>query len=230
MPVFQLDESLIFPHPVLREPDGLLAYGFDLDPDRLLLAYRWGIFPWFSPGQPALWWWTAPRPVIRPDAVHVSRSMRKVQRSGCFTITFNRAFGAVIRACAEIPRPDQEGTWITAEMIEAYTYLHADGFAHSVEVWDTASGELAGGLYGIGMGRIFFGESMFSRLPNASKAGFITLAARLHALGITCIDCQQDTPHMQTLGSFLLDDAQWLETLRVNHRYMLTSGVERYSL
>ncbi len=217
MPVFQLDDPLIFPHPVLREPDGFLAYGFDLDPDRLLLAYRWGIFPWFSPGQP-------------PDAVHVSKSMRKVLHSGSFTITFNRAFADVIRACADIPRPDQDGTWITPEMIEAYTYLHEDGFAHSAEVWDTTSGELVGGLYGIGMGRMFFGESMFSRAPNASKAGFITLAARLHELGVTCIDCQQDTPHMQTLGSFLLDEGEWLETLRVNHRFMLTSGLEGYSL
>jgi leucyl/phenylalanyl-tRNA--protein transferase len=115
-------------------------------------------------------------------------------------------------------------------MIEAYTYLHEDGCAHSVEVWDTPSGELVGGLYGIGMGRMFFGESMFSRASNASKAGFITLAARLHELGITCIDCQQDTPHMRTLGSFLLEEGEWLETLRANHRYMLFSGMEGYSL
>jgi len=208
----------------------LLAFGFDLDPERLLLAYRWGIFPWYAEGQPVLWWSTTPRPVVRTDRVHVSASMRKVLRQGRFRITFNTAFGQVIRNCASIPRIDQDGTWITPEMIEAYSLLQADGWAHSVEVWDPESGDLVGGVYGIGMGRIFFGESMFSRRPNASKAGFIALAERLCACGVTTIDCQQDTPHLQTLGSFLLTDAEWLSLLRENHLHMLRSGEDRIFL
>lgn len=230
MPVSFLDEQLIFPHPVLREPDGLLAFGLDLDPERLLLAYRWGIFPWYAEGQPVLWWWTAPRPLVHTDRVHISASMRKVLRQQRFRITFNTAFESVIRNCASIPRAGQEGTWITPEMIEAYGLLHREGWAHSVEVWEPDSNELVGGVYGIGLGRIFFGESMFSRMTNASKAGFIALAERLRACGVAIIDCQQDTPHLQTLGSFLLTDEQWLSLLRENHRHILRSGQERISI
>lgn len=230
MPVFRLDDPLIFPHPVLREPEGLLAWGLDLDPARLLLAYRWGIFPWFSPGDPVLWWWTAPRPILRPAAIHISASMERVLRRGLFRVTFNSAFAEVIRACATIPRRDQEGTWITPQIIEAYSLLHAQGYAHSVEVWNTLTGALAGGLYGVGMGRIFFGESMFARETNASKAGLIKLCARLQVQGVTCVDVQQDTPHLRSMGSVCLEDVEWLDELRKNHRFMLTTGRDRFTL
>jgi leucyl/phenylalanyl-tRNA--protein transferase len=182
----------------LREPDGLLAIGGDLAPARLLAAYRRGIFPWYGKDQPILWWAPDPRLVLIPARVHVARSLAKTLRRGKFSLSMDRAFDEVIRACAE-PRPDQSGTWITTEMISAYTGLHEAGHAHSVECW--YRGELAGGLYGISIGRIFFGESMFSRMADASKVALISLARQLVRWNFPLIDCQVRTAHLESLGA-----------------------------
>lgn len=192
--------SLAFP-PVseaLCEPDGLLAAGGDLRSERLLAAYRAGIFPWYEEGQPILWWSPDPRTVLDPGRVHVSRSMRKLLRDCPFTITTDRDFSAVMQACAA-PRRGAAGTWITADMLAAYRQLHQLGVAHSVEVWQER--QLVGGLYGIALGRVFFGESMFSRVSNASKSGFITLARHLQAWGFELIDGQVASDHLFSLGA-----------------------------
>jgi leucyl/phenylalanyl-tRNA--protein transferase len=181
-----------------REPDGLLAVGGDLSPTRLLNAYRQGIFPWYSSGQPILWWAPAERLVLYPHELHVSRSLRKTLRQGAFELSMDRAFAAVIRGCAA-PRRDDADTWLTPEMIRAYEILHARGYAHSVETW--RDGELVGGLYGIALGAVFFGESMFSRMTDASKVALVGLAARLRAHGFALIDCQVYTGHLERLGA-----------------------------
>ena len=214
MPVYALDDELIFPHPILREPDGLMAVGGDLSPERLLLAYRWGIFPWYHQGQPILWWWLAPRLMVRPLEVHISHSVRNYINQKRYTVTFDQQFTTVMQRCGTVDRPGQEGTWIMPEMIDAYTVLHQLGYAHSVEVWEDKS--LVGGLYGIALGHIFFGESMFTEKPNASKVGFIHLARHLASLGFQWIDCQQDTPHMRTLGAELVEEQEFLSILREN--------------
>ncbi len=202
-----------FPDPQTAEtdPDGLLAVGGDLSPARLINAYRRGIFPWYSAGQPILWWSPDPRMVLFPERLHVSRSLRRTLRRGEYQITFDRDFGAVIRACAEVPRPGQEGTWITPEMMEAYETLHRLGLAHSVEAW--YRGELAGGLYGVALGRIFFGESMFSTRSDASKVAFVHLVRSLQAAGSPLIDCQVHTDHLASLGAAPLPRARFLELL-----------------
>lgn len=182
----------------LRDPDGLLAIGGDLSPGRLLRAYRQGIFPWYSSGQPILWWSPDPRMVLAPAALKVSRSLRKTLRKGLFRITLDEAFGAVMRGCAE-PRADAQGTWITPEMEGAYLRLHELGYAHSVEAWQ--DGELVGGLYGVALGRVFFGESMFSRRTDASKAAFVRLVQQLQRWGFVLIDCQVYTGHLASLGA-----------------------------
>lgn len=215
MPVFALDENLIFPHPVLREPDGLLAVGGDLQPDRLLLAYRWGIFPWYSQGQPILWYWSCPRPMVGTDKPHVSHSVRNAINQRKFSVTIDTAFDEVVQQCSSIPRRGQEGgTWITDAMKAAYSALFHQGFAHSIEVW--SGDELCGGLYGVWLGTIFSGESMFSHRSNASKVGFVWLCDYLHRHGCEYVDCQQDTPHMRTMGSFLMDEEDYLGVLRKN--------------
>lgn len=219
MPVFALDDELIFPHPSLREPDGLMAVGGDLSPERLLLAYRWGIFPWYHEGQPILWWWLAPRLMVRPEDVHVSHSVRSVINKKKFKVTIDRDFKSVMQRCGSVRRAGQEGTWIMPEMIEAYTTLHQLGYAHSVEVWEGE--QLVGGLYGIALGRIFFGESMFAESPNASKVGFVFFAKHLAALDFLWIDCQQDTPHMRSMGADLIEEEDFMEILRQNQRYIL---------
>lgn len=214
MPVFLLDESLIFPHPELREPDGLLAVGGDLSPDRLLLAYRMGIFPWYHEGQPLLWWWLSPRLMVQPAEVHISHSVRNYINRKVYQITFDRAFRQVMESCATIPRSGQSGTWIMPEMIDAYVVLHEMGYAHSVEVWE--GDILAGGLYGLALGHIFTGESMFALRSNASKVGFVALAQHLATMGYQWIDCQQDTPHMRSLGATLVEEPVFMEMLRRN--------------
>lgn len=219
MPVFALDENLIFPHPVLHEPDGLLAVGGDLSISRLLLAYRWGIFPWYHEGQPVLWWWTSPRLVVRPENVKISGSLKSLLNKNKFTVSFNQQFQTVMTRCGEIPRKGQDGTWIIPEMIEAYAALFRHGFAQSVEVYE--DNKLVGGLYGIILGQIFFGESMFSEVANASKVGFIHLAKHLKERGFTWIDCQQDTAHMRTLGAELISEKKFLRALKDNHLFML---------
>ncbi len=184
--------SLKFPslNKALREPNGLLAAGGDLSAARLIAAYRHGCFPWYQDGQPLLWWSPDPRTVLLLNNLHISRSLRKVLRSDMFTVTFDHNFSQVIHACAE-PRNDEHGTWITSEMQAAYFELHAQGYAHSVEVWH--EDQLVGGLYGIAIGQLFFGESMFSRTSNASKVGFVTLVNALKIAGFVLIDCQM--PH-----------------------------------
>ena len=181
----------------LRSPNGLLCAGADLSPERLLDAYSKGIFPWFSAGDPILWWSPHPRMVLFPAELKVSRSLRKAVARGAFETRFDTAFAEVMRACAE-PRDGQAGTWIVPEMVAAYTRLHELGFAHSVESW--RDGRLAGGLYGILLGRVFFGESMFSRETDASKVALVKLVARLEALGVGLVDCQQATRHLASLG------------------------------
>lgn len=182
----------------LEDPNGLLAAGDTLTSDQLLAAYQRGIFPWFEDGQPVLWWSPSPRLVLKPSELHISKSMKKVLRRGQYQVTTDTCFDEVIRACAE-PRDDQDGTWITEEIIEAYNHLHDLGYAHSVEVWQDK--QLVGGLYGIAMGKVFFGESMFSLADNASKYGFITMAETLKATGYRLIDCQVHTNHLASLGA-----------------------------
>lgn len=196
-----LDKSLRFPDPIQARTDGLLAVGGDLSPQRLLLAYRSGIFPWFSDGDPPLWWCPDPRMVLFPAEFKRSKSLRKSIRTGGFSITQNSRFEAVIRACAEAPRPDQLGTWITEEMIQAYVELHQMGHAHSLEVW--YQDELVGGLYGIDLPEfnVFCGESMFSERTDASKVGFSFLVASLLEQNYKLIDCQMYTDHLASLGA-----------------------------
>jgi leucyl/phenylalanyl-tRNA--protein transferase len=226
MPVYSLDDELIFPHPILREPDGLMAVGGDLTPGRLLLAYRWGIFPWYHEDQPILWWWLAPRLMVRPQDVHISHSVRNFLNQKRYKVTFDKDFKSVMQRCGNVQRPGQEGTWIMPEMIEAYLTLHKMGYAHSVEVWEDEN--LMGGLYGIALGKIFFGESMFAEKPNASKVGFVHLAQHLEEKGFLWIDCQQDTPHMRTLGGHLVEEQDFLSILRENHSFINSSPLAPY--
>ena len=183
----------------LPEPNGLLAAGGDLSPERIVAAYRRGIFPWFSAGQPILWWSPDPRMVLYADEFHMSRSLRKRLRRGDYELRVDSAFGDVIHNCAASFRIGQTGTWITSAIIEAYTTLHAQGFAHSVESW--RDGELVGGLYGIALGRVFFGESMFAFETDASKTALAGLISLLRRLGTPLIDCQQETAHLATFGA-----------------------------
>ncbi|MDX9740864.1 MAG: leucyl/phenylalanyl-tRNA--protein transferase [Gammaproteobacteria bacterium] len=194
----------------LTEPAGLLAVGGSLAPDCLLRAYRSGIFPWYEEGQPILWWSPDPRLVLFPERLRVSRSLRKTLRNGGFEVGFDRDFPAVIRACGE-PRAPGTGTWITREMIAAYERLHRLGHAHSVEVWH--EGRLVGGLYGVALGRVFFGESMFHRRTDASKVAFVALVSRLSAAGFEMIDCQMETAHLRSLGAETLPRAVFIEKL-----------------
>jgi leucyl/phenylalanyl-tRNA--protein transferase len=205
-------ESPDFPplQQALREPNGLLAIGGDLSAARLVSAYRHGCFPWYQDGQPLLWWSPDPRTVLFPPDLHVSRSLAKTLRRTQLSVTYDKAFAQVIHACAG-PRRDADGTWITTEMQQAYGELHAQGWAHSVEVWD--GDQLVGGLYGIAMGKLFFGESMFSHADNASKIGFVTLVRDLAAWGFVMIDCQMQTAHLQSLGASSLPRERFAEYL-----------------
>jgi len=195
----------------LRDPDGLLAAGGDLSVERLLTAYERGIFPWYEEGQPVLWWSPEPRAVFRPDGIHVSRSLRRSLRRAGYTVTWNRAFRRVMADCAE-PRPGQYGTWITAAMAEAFAELHTLGWAHSLEVW--RGDELAGGLYGLAIGRVFFGESMFSRRTDASKTAMVALGTELTHRGFALIDCQVVSPHLLSMGAETLPRHEFLDLLR----------------
>lgn len=206
-------DSLNFPplERALRDPNGLLAVGGDLLPERLIQAYRHGCFPWYQAGQPILWWSPAPRTVLFPHELHVSRSLRKVLRQERFQVSFDQDFSAVIQACAG-PRDYADGTWITPEMRKAYQELHRRGIAHSVEVWQ--SGTLVGGLYGLAIGQLFFGESMFSHTDNASKVGFATLVRRLEQWGFVLIDCQMPTGHLQSLGARSIPRTEFSDFLK----------------
>jgi leucyl/phenylalanyl-tRNA---protein transferase len=200
--IFLLDEKPTAPFPDVslaeREPNGLLAVGGDLSPQRLINAYLQGIFPWFSDGEPILWWSPDPRTVLFPDQIKISRSLRKTLKKKSFSVSFDKDFPAVINACAE-PRDNSPGTWLLPEMIEAYHHQHQLGLAHSVEVWQDDT--LAGGLYGMAIGKVFFGESMFSRVPDASKIALVHLSRTLQEWGYKMIDCQVYTQHLASLGA-----------------------------
>lgn len=203
MPIYQLpDQFLIFPHPLAADASGVLAVGGDLSVERLELAYSCGIFPWYNEDQPVLWWFPDPRCVLFPEKLKISKSLRTALNKDKFEVTEDKCFAEVIRRCREIPRKDQEGTWIHPEMVEAYTAVHDQGLAHSIEVWK--NGQLCGGLYGIALGRIFFGESMFSDVTDASKIALVHLVGLLRDRGFLLIDCQQDTPHIRSLGAELM--------------------------
>jgi leucyl/phenylalanyl-tRNA--protein transferase len=221
MPVYRLPEAAVFPPVDHAAKSGLLAVGGDLSPERLLAAYREGIFPWYGDGEPILWWSPDPRFVLFPDELRVSRSMRQSLKKGVLRITFDQAFREVIAACRR-PRPGQDGTWITAEMREAYGALNDLGFAHSVEVWQGK--ELVGGLYGVSLGRAFFGESMFSAIPNASKAALITLVPHLQKRGFDLIDCQVETAHLAGLGARPIPRRAFCEILKQSLRHETLRG------
>jgi len=194
----------------LTEPDGLLAAGGDLSTARLIEAYRRGIFPWYGAEEPILWWSPNPRCVFYPDQFHVSRSLRRQLQRGDFSIAYDTAFAQVMHECAA-PRGDNNGTWITPEMSSAYYRLHRQGVAHSIEVW--RDGQLIGGLYGLAIGRIFYGESMFSRATGGSKIALAHLTTRLSRLGYTLLDCQVRNPHLMSLGALCIDRAEFRRIL-----------------
>ena len=210
MAIYRLTKQVAFPHPRRAEPEGLLAVGGDLSPQRLLLAYSLGIFPWYNEGEPLLWWSPDPRCVLFPDELKISRSLAKLLRRQTFRVTTDRAFAEVIDACAGL-RQHREGTWITAEMREAYCRLHALGYAHSVEAW--RDGILVGGLYGVCLGRCFFGESMFFKEANASKVAFVTLVLQLRKIGCVLVDCQLPSDHLASFGARLLSREEFLRQL-----------------
>ena len=205
----------------LKSPNGLLCAGGDLSPERLVDAYSHGIFPWFSDGDPILWWSPDPRMVLYPEELRVSRSLRKTVAKGAYETRFDTAFREVMRACAA-PRDGQGGTWIVPEMVEAYTRLHERGLAHSVESW--LDGELAGGLYGVALGKVFFGESMFTRAPDASKVALVQLVERLKAAGYRVIDCQQATAHLASLGAREIPRKAFAQLVRESIQYPPSTG------
>jgi leucyl/phenylalanyl-tRNA--protein transferase len=211
MPVYQLDERLVFPPPEEAE-DGLLAVGGDLSPERLVLAYSQGIFPWYSRGQPILWHSPDPRMVLLAPERHLPKSLAKRMRGAPYRLTLDRAFADVVAACAATPRPGQRSTWITPAMKRAYVALHERGHAHSVEAWDGA--RLVGGLYGVSLGAAFFGESMFAHAPDASKVAFATLLQQLERWAIPLVDCQVHTPHLARFGATEWPRRRYLRALR----------------
>ena len=204
--------DLRFPPVEQASPDGLLAIGGDLQPERLLEAYRHGIFPWYNDDQPILWWSPDPRTVLFPDKLHISRSLKRSLRPGLFNVTLDRCFRDVMQHCAR-PRPQYPdgGTWITAEMLEAYTFLHELGYAHSVETWQ--KGQLVGGLYGVALGGAFFAESMFTRASDASKVALVSLVHQLQTWGFLLMDCQQSSPHVTALGAESIPRRDFLDHL-----------------
>jgi leucyl/phenylalanyl-tRNA---protein transferase len=227
MPVFRLDNrDHIFPHPAYAEPGGLLAVGGDLTPERLISAYRNGIFPWFE--EDGLFYWYAPDPrwVLFPRELAVHKSMRSIFNQNKFDYTLDTCFERVIRACAQTRRSGQVGSWITEAFIEGYVQLHRMGAAHSVEVWQ--NGDLVGGLYGVSLGKIFYGESMFSNVTNASKAGFIRLARALEQQGFWLIDCQQHTPYLESLGARGISRELFIEYLEKNLYQKTTPGAWKF--
>jgi leucyl/phenylalanyl-tRNA--protein transferase len=212
MPVYRLPEALVFPPPHKAIKEGLLAVGGDLCLERLLLAYSLGIFPWYSEEDPILWWSPDPRLVLYPNRFHASRSLKKQLRSGTFEVTADTAFEAVMKGCADHRGKGHEGTWIVPDVIDAYCELHDAGFAHSVETWK--EGRLVGGLYGVSLGGVFFGESMFKRVSNASKIALATAVEHLQATGFDLIDCQVTTTHLIQMGAQEIPRPLFLRQLR----------------
>lgn len=212
MPLFALDKEIIeFPPPRLAEPDGLLAMGGDLSPQRLLSAYRQGIFPWYE-GEHILWWFPDPRFVLFPANLKISKNVKPLLKRNEFDFTINKAFVEVIRNCQQIERSGQDGTWITQDVEKAYTKMHELGYAHSAEVWK--NGELVGGLYGIRLGKVFFGESMFSKMSNASRYAFIRYVQQLRSEGVELIDCQVYTEYLESMGAAMIEGKDFSRLLR----------------
>jgi leucyl/phenylalanyl-tRNA--protein transferase len=222
MPVFHLGPDPIFPPPGLAEPEGLLAIGGDLSTERLLAAYRQGIFPWFEPGCPILWWSPNPRLILVPGELRISRRLQRTIRQGRFETRFDTAFAQVIRACAEVTRRHEEGTWITREMQRAYIRLHELGHAHSMESW--RDGKLVGGIYGVLVGRCFCGESMFHFETDASKVALAALAERLSAAGVGVIDCQVASENLFRLGAREVPRERFLRDLEAGMRQPVATG------
>jgi leucyl/phenylalanyl-tRNA---protein transferase len=222
MPIFRLVDDMVFPPPDYADPSGLIAVGGDLSSERLLEAYRVGIFPWYSEDQPILWWSPDPRFVLRLDDFKISRSLRKTIRKRVFLVTFDRVFDEVIAACAQVPREGQSGTWITPEMQEAYTTLHGLGYAHSVEAW--FEGNLVGGLYGVSLGKAFFGESMFHCKADASKVALAVLVEKLKTWGFHFVDSQMTTDHMHHLGAKEIPRRIFLKRLQSALRHSTKRG------
>ncbi len=219
--IYRLDEKQIsFPHPSLADEDGLLAVGGDLSIDRLMLAYEYGIFPWYDEDTPILWYAPLERFVLYPEKIKISKSLQKIVRSGKFRITVDKAFAEVIQACATIDRKDQQGTWIVDDMQQAYIDLHKAGYAHSIEVWQ--DNKLVGGLYGVQVGRVFCGESMFSRVSDASKVALVHLA---QDFGLSMIDCQIPSEHLQRMGAELISQEKYL--LDLAHQDIMPYGFQR---
>ena len=214
MPVFLLSDEIVFPSPYLASKEGLLAVGGDLSKNRLLTAYRMGIFPWFSDGEPILWWSPDPRLVLYPEKIKISKTLRKIIKKKMFHVTMDSAFTQVINQCAQVRLKNNQRTWIVKDMIDAYCELHESGFAHSVEAWH--EGELVGGLYGISLGRCFFGESMFTRTSNASNVALIKLVEHLASLSFDLIDCQITTEHLIRFGAREIPRVRFLEQLEAS--------------
>ena len=228
MPVYLLSDEIVFPPPDLATREGLLAIGGDLCQERLLQAYSMGIFPWYTENEPIMWWSPDPRLVLYPDEIRISRSLRKTINKGLFKITMDQVFDQVINQCAGAPRKIGVGTWIVPEMIEAYCQLHVSGYAHSVEAWQKDT--LVGGLYGVSLGKSFFGESMFTHVTDASKVAFVALVDHLKTLSFDLIDCQVTTEHLISFGArevprqtFLKQLKESLETPTIEGKWELSS-------
>ncbi|HDP79258.1 MAG TPA: leucyl/phenylalanyl-tRNA--protein transferase [Spirochaetes bacterium] len=221
MPIFKLRDEILFPPVELAAESGILAVGGDLSPQRLLEAYRRGIFPWYSEDDPIIWWSPDPRFVLFPEEMKVSRTMRQVLRRGLFRISFDTAFRAVVEGCRS-GREKQPGTWITDDMADAYGKLHDLGYAHSVEAW--RGDDLAGGLYGISLGRCFFGESMFYTVSNASKAAFIVMVRALMERDFALVDCQVHTAHLESLGARFIGRERYVSLLEEHLKFPTLRG------
>lgn len=227
MPIYRLSREPIFPPATAADPTGLLAVGGDLSSERLLEAYRSGIFPWYSDDQPILWWSPDPRTVLELDEFRLSRSLRKTIKRNIFTVTFDQAFAEVIQACANVARKTQSGTWITDEMQEAYMHLHGLGYAHSVETW--VGEQLAGGLYGVSLGKAFFGESMFHFKTDASKVALAALVQQLTEWEFHFIDAQMTTEHLLSLGAKEISRRIFLKRLKEALKYPTKRGHWKHS-
>ena len=226
MAIFYLSDKIQFPPPYLAEKEGLLAVGGDLTTERLLNAYQQGIFPWFSDGDPILWWAPDPRLVLYPEELRISKSLLKTIRRKKFTITFDTSFEEVISACSDNGVRKKKGTWIVKEMKRAYCRLHECGYAHSVEAWH--EGQLAGGLYGVSLGGCFFGESMFTRISDASKVALVNLAGFLKSNEFDMIDCQMTTPHLLRLGAREIPRDLFLSQLEISLSSKTLKGLWRH--
>lgn len=210
--MYLLNQSILFPPVEYADAEGLLAIGGDLSSERLLAAYQKGIFPWFDDSSPILWWFPDPRCVLYPHKLKISSSMKTVLKKNIFSFTINQAFEDVITNCSDMERPGQDGTWITDDVIAAYTKLHHQGYAHSAEAW--LGNELVGGLYGVRLGNVFFGESMFSKATNASKFAFIKFVEHLQQNGVALIDCQIHTQHLESLGAEMISGKEFSKLLQ----------------